>query len=198
MQKEEIILSPEKDKLEHASQSSKVEDKSSSSKNKKKNTDSCKTKKQIDWSSSEYFPLLVQTINEKRRLRKLFKNPPLEGNFVPCTTMYNVLCCLGDRDPALANCFPQKQTLLLFTDNILVLQNIIWKRDQNNTGVRRKEAIQIIIDLGQAKRYTSTENHLDYLLHNTKLVHLKQGGRIVSTQSTTSERCQINTAQQMR
>ena len=154
----------------------------------------------IDWSHPEYFDLLVQTINEKRRLGKLFVHPPIgpDGIFVPHTTLYNVLRRLDGREATLQNCFPQKKNSFLSSADIIVLQDIVRKRDRQNTGVTRKEAIQIIIDLGQARSYKSAENHLDYLIRANKLMHLKRHGRIVSAQGTTSERCQINKEQQLR
>ena len=170
---------------------------SSLSKNSNKPT---KGRMRIVWSSPEYFPLMVETIQSKRALGKLFQNPPMgpNGIFVPPTTLFNVMKRLGDRPPTLKNCFPQKKNSLLSTDDIIVLQDIIRKRDCSNAGVSRKEAVQIIVDLGQAKSYKSAENHLDYLIRPEKLVHLKRKGRIVSAQATTSERCQINVEQQMR
>ena len=87
---------------------------------------------------------------------------------------------------------------LLSDELITVLQDIIWKRDEINNGVSCKEAIQLIVDLGQCISSRSAENRLDYLIRKKKLTGLKRGGRVVTAQSTTTERSQINCEQQLR
>ena len=154
----------------------------------------------IDWSSEAYFPLLVRTIEKKRRLGKLYDGPPihLTGAFVPPSTLHNTLNRLQGKEPTLENCFPQKKTSLLSEHDVIVLQDIIRKRDQNNAGLGRKEAILIIMDLGRAKSFKASKNHLDCLIRAKRLKDLKQNRRIVTVQQTSTERCQISTAQQMR
>ena len=75
-----------------------------------------------------------------------------------------VLKRLGGREPTLNNCFPLKKLLLLSDKGVGVLQDIVCKRDQTNTGVTRKEAIQIVVDIRHAKSFKQAENHLDYLI----------------------------------
>ena len=42
------------------------------------------------------------------------------------------------------------------------------------------------------------ENHLDYLIRSRQLKGLKNGGKVVACQATTTKRTQINTEQQLR
>ena len=62
----------------------------------------------------------------------------------------------------------------------------------------RGEVIQVISDLGQAKSFKAAENHLNYLIRSGRLPKLKRKGRFVTAQTTTSERCQITSEQQVR
>ena len=79
-----------------------------------------------------------------------------------------------------------------------MLQNIIWKREERNNRVLSKETIQLIADLGGASSDKQAENHLDYLISMVRLDKLKRNGRVVAAQATTTERSQINVAQQHR
>ena len=114
---------------------------------------------------------MQKAIKDKRKLGKLFG--PIESSggslYVPLTTLADVMKRLGNREPTLDNCFPQKKTSLLSNESIAVLQDVIRKRDQINTGVSRAEAITIIADLGQAKCLKTAENHLDYLIRSKNL-----------------------------
>ena len=88
--------------------------------------------------------------------------------------------------------FSLKKKNLLPPDLIDILQDIICKRDQLNNGASRKEAVQLIVDLGRASNTESAENHLDYLIRKGKLEHLKRGGKVVTAQATSTERSQVN------
>ena len=68
------------------------------------------------------------------------------------------------------------------------MEDIIIKRDTVNLGISRKEAIQVISELGQAKLFVQEENHLDYLIRVKRMQHLKRLGRVVSAQAMTTER----------
>ena len=159
-------------------------------------------RKRIQWHRPEYFPILQRTIIKKRSEGKLFNQHENILNeartIVPEGTLRDVMKRLGNKEPTLANCFHQQQNALLSNESIDLLQDIICKRDQTNSGVSRAEAITIIVDLGQAKCRKSAENHLDYLIRKKKLPRFKRNGRIITAQATTSERCQINTKQQFR
>ena len=61
---------------------------------------------------------------------------------------------------------------------------VIIKRDTANLGMSRKEATQVISELGQAKLFAQAENHLDYLISAKRKTHLKRLGRVVSAQAT--------------
>ena len=71
------------------------------------------------------------------------------------------------------------------------MEDIIIKRDTENLGMSRKEVIQVISELGQAKLFVQAENHLDYLIRAKRMTRLKRLGRVVSSQATTTERSQI-------
>ena len=62
----------------------------------------------ISWQTKENFPILVETIKEKRRLGKQFQNGPstASGLFVPRTTLNTMLQKLGGKEPTYENCFP--------------------------------------------------------------------------------------------
>ena len=76
------------------------------------------------------------------------------------------------------------------------VEDIIVKIDTSNLGVSRKEVIQIISDLGQAKSFVQAENYLDYLIRVKRLTHMKRLGRVVTDQATTTELSQICVSQQ--
>ena len=99
------------------------------------------------------------------------------GYFVTRITLNSVLACIkGKDDLTPKNCFNNRNSTLLSGDSVVVLQDIIRKRNQINNGVTRKKAIQLICDLGGAKTSKVAKNHLDYLIRNGKLDKLKKGG----------------------
>ena len=153
----------------------------------------------INWHLPEYFPILVHAIENNRLPVALRSNSIHEsGIIVPSSTIKSVAQRLGNREITVENCFEKSSRGLLSDELITVLQDIIRKRDEINNGVSRKEAIQLIVDLGQCTSSRSAENHLDYLIRKKKLTGLKRGGRVVTAQSTTTERSQINCEQQLR
>ena len=66
------------------------------------------------------------------------------------------------------------------------VRDIIIKIDTANFGMSRREVIQVISELGQAKLFVQTENYLDCLIREKRLTHLKSLGRVVSDQATTT------------
>ena len=78
------------------------------------------------------------------------------------------------------------------------MEDIIIKRDTAKLGMSRKEVIQVISELGQAKLFVQAENNLDYLIREKRLAHLKRLGRVVAAQATTTEQTQICVSQQYR
>ena len=105
---------------------------------------------------------------------------------------------IGDGEITVENCFSKTRKGLLSIELTQVLQDIIRKRDEINNGVRRQEAIQLIVDLSQWVSKKSAESHLDYLIRSKKLTDLKRKGRVVTAQAITTERYQINLDQQLR
>ena len=69
-----------------------------------------KKQSRIMWNKPQYFPLLQKAIQEKRRLGSLY-NPIKHGGaiYVPESTLHDVLKRIGDKEPTLATCFPQKK-----------------------------------------------------------------------------------------
>ena len=67
------------------------------------------------------------------------------------------------------------------------MDGIIVERDTANLGMSRKEVIQVISELGQARSFVQSDNHLDYLIRAKRLKHLKSLGRAVSAQATTTK-----------
>ena len=67
------------------------------------------------------------------------------------------------------------------------MEDVIIKRDTASLGMSRKEVIQVILELGQAKSFVQADNHLDYLIWANRLIHLKRLGRVVSAQEMTTE-----------
>ena len=78
------------------------------------------------------------------------------------------------------------------------VEDVIIKRDTGNQEMSRKEVIQVISELVQAKSFVQAENHLDYLIRVKRLTHLKSLGRVVSAQELTTKRSQICVSQQYR
>ena len=77
------------------------------------------------------------------------------------------------------------------------LQSVIISRDQRNAGMTRKELIAIIAELGGVKSKRA-ENHLDYLIRSKKLPNVKNNGRVVRAQATTTNRTAITTEKLLR
>ena len=75
------------------------------------------------------------------------------------------------------------------------MEHIIIKRDTENLGIPRKEVIQVISEIGQANSFVQTENHLEYLIQEKRLTHLKRLGMVVSDQATTTEQSHICVSQ---
>ena len=98
-----------------------------------------------------------------------------DGYFVPKSTFNSVMARIKVKDDITPeNSFNKQNSTLLSGDSVVVLQNIIHKRNQINNGVIRKEAIQLICDLGGTKTSKIAENYLDYLIRNGKLDKLKK------------------------
>jgi hypothetical protein len=77
------------------------------------------------------------------------------------------------------------------------LQSVIKTRDERNAGMTRKEVICVIAEIGSVP-FKAAENHLDYLIRSKKLPELKNSGRIVSAQATTTNRTAITTEKLLR
>jgi hypothetical protein len=66
-------------------------------------------------------------------------------------------------------------------------QSIATSRDEMNKGMTRKEMISLILESFSVSS-KAAENHLDYLIKSKQFPELKQGGRVVSAQATTTNR----------
>ena len=83
---------------------------------------------------------------------------------VPKQTVFNVLWRIGRKPITYDNVFPVKKRSLLSENQVNYVEDIIVKIDTANFGMSRKEAIQVISELGQEKLLVQAENHLDYLI----------------------------------
>jgi hypothetical protein len=72
------------------------------------------------------------------------------------------------------------------------LQSVMIARDLRNAGMSRKEAISIIANL-VGVNLTTAENHFDYLIRSKQLPKLKNNGRVITTQATTTNRTACTT-----
>ena len=72
---------------------------------------------------------------------------------VPKQTVYNVLRRIGSKPITYDNVFPDKKRALLSNSEVNYVEDIIIKRDTANLGMSRKEVVQVILELGQAKSF---------------------------------------------
>ena len=77
------------------------------------------------------------------------------------------------------------------------LQSIMVAHDLRNSGMSRKEAISIIANLGGVNLVTA-ENHFDYLIRSKQLPKLKNNGRVLTAQQTTTNRTAVTTEKLLR
>ena len=56
----------------------------------------------------------------------------------------------------------------------------------------QKEVISVIAELGNVA-FKAAENHHDYLIRSKKLLQLKNNGRVVTAQTTTTNRTAVMT-----
>jgi hypothetical protein len=77
------------------------------------------------------------------------------------------------------------------------LQSVIKARDERNAGMPRKEVISVIAEIASVP-VKNAENHLDYLIRSKKLPELKNNGRIVRAQATTTNRTAVTTEKLLR
>ena len=77
------------------------------------------------------------------------------------------------------------------------LQSLVLARDNRNCGVSRKEIVSIIAEI-KSVGYTTAENHYDYLIRSKQLCQLKNNGRVVSAQPTTTNRTAVTTEKLLR
>ena len=117
---------------------------------------------------------------------------------VPKQTVFNVLRMIGRKPITYENSFTEKKRSLLSNSQVKYVEDIIIKRDTSKLGVSRKELIQCVSELGQAKSFVQVENHLDCLIWVKRLTHLKRIGRVVSAQAATTERSHIFVSKQYR
>ena len=87
---------------------------------------------------------------------------------------------------------------LLDDDQVSLLSSAIIHRDECNNGMSRNEAIQLVMELSQCGCPKKAANHFDYLVRKRRLVGVKNFGRTVKAQATTTKRSQIHVEQQLR
>jgi len=87
---------------------------------------------------------------------------------------------------------------LLDDHEIELLSSAMIYRDESNNGMSRNEAISLIMELAQMNNRKKAENHLEHLVRTKQLKGLKNNGRVVKAQATTTKRSQIQVEQQLR
>ena len=87
---------------------------------------------------------------------------------------------------------------LLTSNEVDVLNAAIVHRDEANNGMTRDEAIDLIMELSQISNRKKATNHFDYLVRKKRLKDVKNGGKTVKAQATTTKRGQIVVEQQLR
>ena len=114
---------------------------------------------------------------------------------VPKQKIFNVLQRIGRNTITYENDFPMKKRKFLSENQVNYVEDIIVKRGTTNLGMSRKEVIQVISELGQAKLFVQAVNHLDYLIRKKRLKHLKRPGKVVASQATLTELSHIFVSQ---
>ena len=104
----------------------------------------------------------------------------------PKQTVLNILQRIVSNPITYDNDFPMKKRELILENEVNYVEDIITKRDTSNFGLSRKEVIQVISDLGQAKLFIQAENNLDYLIRSKWMTYLKRLWRVVEAQATTT------------
>ena len=87
---------------------------------------------------------------------------------------------------------------LLHANYIELLTSALIYRDEANIGMSRNETIALVMELAQINDRTAAENHFDYLVRKKQLIGVKNFGRAVKAQATTTKRTQITIDQQLR
>ena len=65
-------------------------------------------------------------------------------DIVPKQTVFNILQRIGRKPITYENDLPMKKRALLLENQVKYVEDIIVKRDTENLGMSRKEAIQVI------------------------------------------------------
>ena len=105
---------------------------------------------------------------------------------VPKKMVLNVLQRVLGKPIKYENAFPMKKRALLPERQVKYVEDIIVKRETENLGMSRKEVIQVISELCQAKSSVQAENHLDYLIRVKHLTHLKRLRQVVTAKAKTT------------
>ena len=94
--------------------------------------------------------------------------------------------------------YPTPSIGLLSEREVGIVADIIADRTDRNLPMNRPEVIEIIMQLSQCSIRKKAVDHYDYLVRMKKLKNLRNDGRVVSAQSTTTKRTQITAEQQLR
>ena len=79
---------------------------------------------------------------------------------VPKQTVFNVLRRIGRKPIAYENIFHVKKISLISDSQVKYGEDLVIKSDAENLRMSRKEVIQVISELDQAKSFVQAENHL--------------------------------------
>lgn len=101
-----------------------------------------------------------------------------------------------DRKKAMEEPSGVKSSLTTAAD-VKFLQSLAVTRDNRNDGMPRKEMISIISEL-KSVTMKKAANHYEYLVRSKRLNQLKNDGRVVTAQATTTNRTAITTEKLLR
>jgi hypothetical protein len=118
-------------------------------------------------------------IAAKRKVNENTSSGDCKGS-VELKSNYNMFKCLSQHKGKGKDVFTTKEDREL-------QQSIATSRDEMNKGMTRKDMISLILELfGVSPK--AAENHFDYLIKSKHFPELKQSGRVVSAQATTTNR----------
>jgi hypothetical protein len=154
----------------------------------------------INWVHAENWPLLKEAMEHYCKPKASREKDVGKEEFsqVPRTTVLSALKQCKGKYIEHSTVFPNTERSLLDNKSLKVIQDIIMKRDQNNMELSRKECICLVMDIGEAESFQVAENHYSYCVRKGKFPNLTKGGRVITAQATSTERCAITGTQQYR
>lgn len=169
----------------------------------------------VNWNMPENFPSLKEAVSLYLRRNEDHDdingiNPLADKTSIPRSTLqrhvkrFELIAAehgVSVQDVTREMVFPKLRgggKALLDDCEVELLASTMRCRDEANNGMSRNEAITLIMELSQTSCRRTAENHFDYLIRQGKMKGLKNNGRTVAAQATTTKRSQIQVEQQLR